>query len=87
MKTKLMSPVSMHKFFEFGNADREERKTRVEQIAYEYLCKMKGYQQHERKHDMADAMCYVIKFLHDEKLKESMKLENNPFKVFAYDGI
>lgn len=68
-KAKLISPNSMHKYFEIQQYDYDGRKIQTTRIAEPYLSHMTGWQR-ERVHDLADALCIVLFSLSVEK-KES----------------
>lgn len=79
-KAILLSPRSMHKFFEIGNFDYETRKLITTKIAAPYLKETTSWKNENRLHDMGDAFCLLIYALHLEKknfekmnLKEKIK--------------
>ena len=59
-KAILISPVSMHKHFNIGHLDYEQRKERTELIASKYLRESEYYGGLQRKHDVADALCMIL---------------------------
>jgi hypothetical protein len=67
-RIRLMSPQKMHKFFNINGLDYEGRKKQVEILAREVLCQkatedvVARYDALPRKHDVADALCFVSYF-------------------------
>jgi hypothetical protein len=66
----LMSPTSMHCHFEIQDYEYNERKEKTVEIAEKYLCNFDVFSKSERKHDLADAMCYILHYLYKEKINE-----------------
>lgn len=62
-KTKLISPVSMHKHFGISAYEYDERKVKTEEIAAPYMVLHDAYWVEDRKHDMADAFCLVLFYI------------------------
>lgn len=97
-KTELVSPNSMHKFFDIGRFNYDRRKECVTKFAKTLLKNQKvfeDFQMPERKHDMADAICLGYYWLNFQKqiikeeerrmkaLEIQMKYMNN--KIHNYD--
>jgi len=67
-RIRLLSPQKMHAFFGMTGLDYEGRKKRVEILARELLCQkadpslVTRYDALPRKHDVADALCFVSYF-------------------------
>lgn len=59
-KCVLISPSTMHKYFDINIYNYERRKKAVEKIATPYLSGFKHFCFQERKHDMADAFCILF---------------------------
>jgi len=72
----LMSPTGMHCYFYINHLEYESRKERTVQIAEPYLKNFDNFINNERKHDLADSVCYVLHYLCKEKVKE-MEREND----------
>jgi hypothetical protein len=67
-KAKLVSPNAMHKFFNIQHYDYEGRKKQTQNIAQPYLKQHVSYDwEHDRVHDMTDALCLVLYSLHVDK--------------------
>jgi len=58
-KVILISPNSVHKYFSL-NKDYSVRKEESESIAREYLVDFGKWEQHNRKHDMSDALLMIL---------------------------
>ena len=75
-KCELIAPNSVHKFFKIGMYDYDERKEKVEEIARKKISNpsvLAEFESFERKHDMADAICFGIFWLskqHTQYLEE-----------------
>ena len=50
----------MHRFFGISKFSYDERKVQTEKIAEKYVGHMEEYQNLERKHDIADAVCLCV---------------------------
>ena len=74
-RAKLISPRAMHKHFGVQHLDYEDRKRGAEAIACELLRDCEYYQGLERKHDVADAMCMTLFYLHMERERLHAQLE------------
>ena len=83
-KCELIAPNSVHKFFHIGGYDYDGRKEKVVEIARGYMelplvrAEFEGF---ERKHDMADAICFGIFWLSKKHefylMEENIKRINN----------
>ncbi len=69
----LQSPNSMHCHFGIGHYDYETRKLSTVKIAEPYLKDLDDFINKERKHDMADAACFLLYYLYIENQKEIQK--------------
>lgn len=78
-KSTLVSPNSMHKYFQIGDYTYEQRKVIVVKTAKTYLLGFKQFCFNERQHDMADAFC--IMYYHLSILKKVAQ-EENAQKIF-----
>ena len=76
-KVKLISPRSMHCWMNISHLEYEDRKERTEAMARPYLKHMTAWSYYERKHDMADALCFILFYLYknEEKRQESIRLK------------
>ena len=87
-RTILVSPNSMHRFFGISKFTYDERKVQTEKIAEKYVGHMEEYQNLERKHDIADAVCLclyhvdVLKREADTKRRRSGALRGTPLDQF-----
>lgn len=71
-KTTLISPNSMHKHFNIGHLNYDQRKKEVEKIFQTYAQLpevIQEYNNFKRKHDIADAFCIAIFWLHKKHKK------------------
>ena len=79
-KTTLVSPNSMHKFFNIRQYTYEGRKEQTVAIACKLLENhgdtLKKMQRHERQHDIADALVLMYFFLHGKHEREVEKWEH-----------
>lgn len=79
-KAQLVSPNAMHKFFNIGHYTYEGRKQQVVRIVDELfpLDKFPLYHALERKHDIADAVCLLLFWVHsDTKPRTRVKQQGN----------
>jgi hypothetical protein len=83
-KCELIAPNSVHKFFHIGGYDYEGRKEKVVEIARKYMelpLVRAEFESFERKHDMADAICFGIFWLSKKHefylMEENIKRINN----------
>tara|TARA_B100001094_G_scaffold313368_1_gene351092 strand:+ start:274 stop:1008 length:735 start_codon:yes stop_codon:yes gene_type:complete len=77
-KCELIAPNSVHKFFKIGMYDYDERKEKVEEIARKKINNpsvLVEFESFERKHDMADAICFGIFWL-SKRNQEYLEEEN-----------
>lgn len=75
-RAKLVSPNSMHKFFNIGHLLYDQRKIETTKIASPYFSHFLDWNSEERKHDMADAMCLMLFELGQIKKKEQKKMKS-----------
>lgn len=73
-KAKLISPNAMHKHFDIRMYDYDGRKIQTTRIAEPYLAHMAEFQQRERVHDLADAVCILLYSLCAEQREYNAKL-------------
>jgi hypothetical protein len=96
-KTTLVSPNSMHKFFNIAQFTYEGRKKQTVAIACTLLANhgdtLRKMQRHGRQHDIADAIVLMYFFLHGKHERDVEKWEReqrgtleNPFERFRYTG-
>ena len=83
----MIHPRSLHKFLNTGNLSYEERKVGSELAAADYLEVVGSYLELERKHDVADAMCMILYYLHlrrevKEREEGIAKVIGKPFDMF-----
>ncbi len=85
-KTEFQSPVSMHAHFGIGDLDYDLRKESTVKIAHKYIKDFPDYINNERKHDMADATCFLLYFLEKQKtirreyqLQQTIRQNNQDF--------
>jgi hypothetical protein len=87
-KTTLISPNAMHSHLGINHYEYDRRKVYTVGIADKYLCNFEKYSETSRKHDMADAVCFIIFYLHPMKEKARLvKLDRTlPFHTYKYEG-
>lgn len=85
-KSELVSPNSMHKFYNINDLEYEKRKERTVKLTQRFLKDFKSFQNNERKHDMADALCIIRFWLYNksetyrlQKMQEEWKKKNHIF--------
>lgn len=83
-KAVLISPVSMHKHFNIGHLDYEQRKGRTELIAQKYLNDFEYYNKLSRKHDIADALCMIIYHSFNNGISLKKQQASGLFEDFMY---
>jgi hypothetical protein len=66
-KAEKQSPSSMHAYFGIGDLDYDLRKESTVKIAHAHIKDFPDYINNERKHDMADATCFLLYFLEKQK--------------------
>ena len=96
-KSVLIHPCKLHKFFLINYLSYEERKEKIVQLAKEWIPKrFENFYGDSRKHDMADAILFIIYYLsllkkEKEKEKEKEKFRNIgldfDFERFRYKGL
>lgn len=87
-KTLLVSPNAMHSHFGINHFEYDRRKVCTVQIADRYLADLEAYSTETRRHDLADAMCFVLFHVHPMKEKVRLqKLDRTlPFHMYKYEG-
>ena len=65
-KTKMISPNSMHCYFNIGNLDYDNRKKFTVKFASDYLNGHKDFVFNQRKHDLADSVCILVYYLYNK---------------------
>lgn len=63
-KVKMISPNSVHKYFDITHYNYERRKEFVTQYAENALKMFPDFKDSKRKHDVSDAYCMIIFWLH-----------------------
>ena len=89
-KAVLVSPNAMHKFFKISNRSYETRKYMTVLIANAFLSPEQFPEYHtlERKHDIADALCLLLFWIHTQREQlEAMKRPSPPPPPLAFDAI
>lgn len=73
-KAELVSPNSMHKHFQISQYTYEGRKQQTVRLATEFFTHLPACMYHfaERKHDMADALCLLLYWLHVQRSRLQM---------------
>lgn len=66
-KVVMVSPRSMHCYFQISKLDYEQRKESTTKMATPYLQHCSDWQNNTRQHDMADALCMILFYLHQIK--------------------
>lgn len=70
-KCHLVSPNSMHKYFNIGKLDYEKRKDMTMKIATEFYCwherAIANYNLYSRKHDISDSICLMLYWLQKQR--------------------
>lgn len=70
-KCVLVSPRSMHKYFNLSHYDYERRKQKTEKIAESvnwHTRARQRYQCYARKHDISDSICLMLYWLHKKNI-------------------
>ena len=84
-KSILLSPNSMHKFFNIGVFDYEQRKLKTEEIAKEIILKhsklIYEFLSYERKHDISDSICLMLYWIYNKQqeyisIQKKMEMDN-----------
>lgn len=88
-KTELVSPHSMHAYFDIGHLNYDQRKEFVIKFAKKWLRNFKAFQRNIRKHDLGDALCILFTYLHHksseiakENLRKTVLKENESYFNF-----
>lgn len=68
-KAVLIAPNSMHKFFDIGDLDYDQRKDAVVKLSRKYFTEdfNKRLNKYDRKHDICDALLFTIFWIRREK--------------------
>ena len=72
-KVLLISPGSVHKYFNLPIRAYDDRKEKSEQLSFEYLSEFDNFTKNIRKHDISDAMLMIIYYY---KIKMESLIEN-----------
>ena len=81
-KIRLISPNSMHAFFNMSKL-KEERRQQIVNITKDYLLETKAFQIAKEKDHLADAFGFIL-FYCKSTLKDNMT--PNPFQKYAYEA-
>ena len=88
-KAVLISPNSMHKFFQIGHFDYEQRKCKTEQITHKYLNEYSNlsdkYCSYERRHDIADSLCMTLFWISKKQEEYYSIKEKERLKTIVYN--
>ena len=84
-KTTLVSPNRMHKFFGIRHLTYDDRKIATEEIADIHIGHIRTYYNCTRKHDMADAVCICLLFVHNMKREHELKQKRENMKRLPFD--
>ena len=88
-KIKMISPNAMHKYFDITHYDYERRKKFVTQYAEKALKMFPDFKRNRRKHDVSDAYCMIIFYIHtapqmgSERFRRTSRLDE-PLEQFKY---
>lgn len=66
-KVKLICPRTIHKYFYISKLDYNSRKVKTEKISNIHLKEFTEYTNEDRKHDIADAFCQALYYIHVNK--------------------
>ena len=87
-KTILVSPNAMHSHFNINHYEYDRRKDCTIALAEPYLSDFPTFSEATRRHDLADAMCFILFHIHP--MKEKARLRNLdrtlPFHMYKYEG-
>ena len=74
-KSELIHPNSVHKFLKINQYDYEERKQKVEDIAFPYFrnSQKEEFLAMDRRHDIADALCLGLYWINVQKQKYKLQ--------------
>ncbi len=78
-KSVLVHPNSMQSHFKINMYSYEQRKIETTKIAKKYLENIPEYINNDRKHDLSDAVCFVLFYLH--KLKSEKDIESEKDRI------
>jgi len=73
-KSRLCSPTTLHKWLGIRTLDYEARKVETTRRAAPYLDYMAHFRDDDRKHDMADAMCFIMWYVDQLYNKRQIQL-------------
>ena len=79
-KVNLVSPSTIHKYFKMTRCDYDLRKIQSYNLSKIYLENFQNFINHERKHDMSDAMLMIVYYF--LKFKKVSKKEVVDFEQF-----
>lgn len=77
-KAKLISPNAMHRFFHINHLSYEARKEQTTKITKAWLEPF--WQNRERVHDLADALCIMLYYLHTQHTEQKQKQKHDRFQ-------
>lgn len=84
VKVRLVAPVSVHSLFKMSS-DYDLRKVESTAKTEKYLATMAAFRRFKRKHDMADAMLFILYYTQSGLFKRDFEQKtNNPFISFEY---
>lgn len=89
-KCTLIHPRSVHKYYNIGDKDYEERKRLSDKIAERYLKKyandeiIKQYNQHERKHDISDSLLFCGYWCHIKRKEKELEVRKERLKQIKF---
>ena len=75
-KTHLVSPNAMHKWLNIKHLDYDQRKESTTQYAEQFLKLHTQFQNRDRKHDMADALCILLYWLQKKESEHQKKVQD-----------
>ena len=86
-RVKMINPRSLHGWMKITHLDYEARKVETEKLAEKYVGHTEAWENNkERRHDIADAVCFAVFYLNNLKNEAKRKEELEIFKDFAYDS-
>ena len=85
-RSKVISiyPVSLHKWLNISHLSYEDRKEHVIKTAEPFLNKNENWDNETRKHDIADAACFILYFIHKERSSKQTIRDKNIFEMYEY---
>ena len=84
-KISIISPNTMHKFFNIGHLAYEYRKQCTEEIARPYLEHLPLWRSLLRRHDVADALCLILSKLPQPPKPPPVRLPFDEYRFRATD--